>query len=95
MGKFVSGPIQFTQGVFLEYQALCYEELSKVGHLSPLSLRSVGSDTYPHQAVHPQSCASDRMSGDDLHGLVLGEAPRVPCICLPFPADAFIEESFP
>lgn len=57
---------------------------------------SGATDTYTHEAVHPQSCASDRMSGDDVYGLVLGRGSQsllvsdcLSCRCF------IIEESFP
>lgn len=96
VGKFVSGPIQFNEGVFLEYQALCYEELEGRTSQPSWSLRSVGAtDTYPHQAVHPESCASDRMSWEDVwtgprrgsQSLLVSDC--LSCRCF------LIEESFP
>ena len=86
-------PFSLTQGVFVEYQALCYEEL-KVGHLSPHGHGTQWApDTYIHQAVHTQSRGSDRMAeGMTCTDWSLGEAPSS-LYLIAFPADALLLKS--
>lgn len=89
-------PFSLTQGVFVEYQALCYEEL-KVGHLSPHGHCTQWGPRhiYPPGSAYPELRQWQDGRGDDVYGLVLGRGSQLlvsdclSCRCFT------IEESFP
>ena len=84
-------PFSLMQGVFLEYQALCYEELKGRTSQPSWSLHSVGPQTrIPMRQYIPRAVPVTGWAEMTCMDWSSGEAPRVYLYLTAFPADALL-----